>query len=365
VTRGRRSPTGTPRDARHEPTEMRAFRKLGPENGNASVVGMDVPTPGPGEALVAVTACGICGSDLHAFCSDPGFEWISVPLVLGHEFSGTVVETGPQTGLLEPGDPVVAISIQGCGRCEICISESLQLCPQRRVIGLSYDGGLADYVVVPERYLLEVPTGLDLVSASLTEPLSVAVHAVTDKCRILPGHRVAVTGPGPIGLLCGLVAARAGADVVVIGTRRDAERRLPLAERFGLRASVAGEAGCEDALREHFGSRPPDAWIEASGSVDPLSEALDLVKPGGRVVVVGMYTQSLELPVTQAVRKEISFEFSYASPPKSYLIALELLRSGAVDAGSLQDLFPLEQAADAFGAALAGHAAKPTIKPSP
>ncbi|MGH2819434.1 MAG: alcohol dehydrogenase catalytic domain-containing protein [Actinomycetota bacterium] len=358
--------TGTAEDmnATRSLEGMRAFRKLGPGPGDAGVVSMSGRAPDPGEALIAVDACGICGSDLHAFNADPGYEWINIPVVLGHEFSGTVVATGSGPARLREGDHVVAMSIQGCGHCTICLSGSMQLCSDRKVIGLSYDGGLADYVVVPERYLIEVPAGLDLRSAALTEPLSVAVHAVADKARIVPGERVVVTGPGPIGMLCGLVAARSGAEVLMIGTPRDEERRLPLAESYGLRTSVTDEDGCATGIKEHFGSDAPEAWIDASGATAPLEEALQLIRSGGRIVVVGMYTASIDLPVTHAVRKEVSYDFSYASGPDDYPIALELLRSGAIDAGPMQDTFPLEQASDAFEAARSAGVAKATIVPS-
>lgn len=344
--------------------EMRAFRKLSVEPGDAAVVSMESPAPAPGEALVAVAACGICGSDLHAFNADPGFEWIKVPVVFGHEFSGTVVGTGTTSSRLKEGDEVIAVSIQGCGHCMTCLSGTMQLCASRKVIGLSYDGGLAEHVIVPERHLIEVPSGLDLRAAALTEPLSVAVHAVADKASIVPGERVVVTGPGPIGILCGLVAARSGADVLMIGTPRDQERRLPLAESYGLRVAAVGDGGCEQAMEEHFGSRAPDVWVDASGSTAPLEDALRLVRSGGRIVVVGMYTGSVDLPLTQAVRKEITYAFSYASGPDDYPIALELLRSGAIDAGLMQDVFPLERASEAFAAAATARAAKPTIVPS-
>ncbi len=266
--------------------------------------------------------------------------------------------------MLSAGDEVIAIAIQGCGRCEMCFSGSSHLCGQRRVVGLSYDGGLAEYAVVPERHLVKVPKGLELTAAALTEPLSVAVHAVTGNAHIVPGARVVVTGPGPIGLLCGLVAARSGADVLMVGTARDEERRLPLAGRYGLRSASVGDDGCEKALKEHFGSHEPEVWIDASASTAPLEEALQLVRPGGRIVVVGMYTGSVDLPLTQAVRKEITYAFSYASGPDDYPIALELLRSGAIDAGLMQDVFPLERASEAFAAAATARAAKPTIVPS-
>lgn len=141
---------------------MKAFVKTGGRPGEAGVEDVARPAPGPGEVLLRVASCGICGSDIHAFNSDAGFEWIQPPITLGHEFSGTVEEVGPDVARASPGDRVVAGAIQGCGECEVCESGSTQLCPRRVAVGLSQDGGMAGYAVVPEKHLVPVPEGLDL-----------------------------------------------------------------------------------------------------------------------------------------------------------------------------------------------------------
>lgn len=222
------------RQANQAGEAMHAFVKFGREPGAVTVREVPPPTPGPGEVLVRVAACGLCGSDLHAINADPGYEFVQPPVVLGHELAGTVAGLGPGVRGWQPGDAVVAVAIQGCGGCETCRGGQPHLCPQREVLGLHRDGGMAGYVAVRAEHLVAVPDGVRLEDAALAEPLSVAVHAVLDRSRVQPGDRVVVTGPGPIGLLCALVARSAGGEVLVLGTGADTAVRLPAARRLGL-----------------------------------------------------------------------------------------------------------------------------------
>ncbi|HEX5699992.1 MAG TPA: alcohol dehydrogenase catalytic domain-containing protein, partial [Rubrobacter sp.] len=190
---------------------MKAFVKTGDQPGDAGVEDVPFVRPGPGEVSLRVASCGICGSDVHAFRSDAGFEWVRPPITLGHEFSGIVESVGPGVTLVSPGDRVVAVAVQGCGHCETCLAGFTQLGADRVAVGLSRDGGMAEYAVMPEQHLVPVPEGLDLAVAAVGEPLSVAVHAVDVRARIEPGQRVVVSGPGPIGIFCGMLAKLRGA----------------------------------------------------------------------------------------------------------------------------------------------------------
>lgn len=315
-------------------------------------------TPGSGEVLLRVAACGICGSDLHALRSDPGFEWVAPPVTLGHEFSGTVIAVGDDVDALSVGDRVMSMSIQGCLSCDVCRTGTTQLCPDRVIVGLSYDGGLAEEVLVPARHLVPVPDGVDLEVAAVAEPLSVAVRAVLHETFVTPGDAVVVSGPGPIGLLCARLAQLSGAEVCVVGSPADEARRLPIAQGWGMRTSVVGGPGPEEVL-----GRRPDAWIEASGAAPALAGALDGVRRGGTIVVVALYANPLEFFATTAVRNELTVRFSYASAHPEYVRALQLLESGAVDAEALLDRFSLTDAEQAFAAAYGGEVIKPLIVP--
>jgi L-iditol 2-dehydrogenase len=342
---------------------MKAFVKTGHQPGEAGVRDVSVVRPGPGEVLLGVASCGVCGSDVHAFRSDPGFEWVTTPVTLGHEFSGIVEEVGPGVTRVSPGDRVVAVAIQGCGRCETCLSGATQLCPDRVAIGLSHDGGMAEYAVMPEQHLVPVPEGLDLAVAALGEPLSVAVHAVDIRAEIEPGQRVVVSGPGPIGVLCGMLARHREAEVLLTGVGQDSASRLPAAERVGLRTANLNEKPLEDHLRDRFGAYAPDVWIESSGSVMALGSALESVRPGGTICVVGLYAEKMRFSPTDAVRREISLLFSYSCNYADYQTALNLLGTGAIDPDPLLSKYPLGSAPEAFEAVGQGRTVKAMLLP--
>ena len=342
---------------------MRAFVKTGSQPGEAEVRDVPVARPGPGEVLLRVASCGICGSDLHAFRSDAGFEWIRPPITLGHEFSGTVEEVGPDVTQVGLGERVVAVAIQGCGKCDACRAGSTQLCPDREAVGLSRDGGMAEYALMPEEHLVPVPEGLDLTVAALGEPLSVAVHAVDVRADIKPGQYVVVSGPGPIGGFCGMLARLRGAEVLLTGVEQDAEARLPASERAGLQTANLSEMSLEEHLRRSFGNRRPDVRIESSGSVRALSSALEYVRPGGTIVVVGLYAEEMSFSPTAAVRRELSLLFSYSCNYADYEGALDLLGSGALDPSPLLSTYPLEDAPEAFEAVGGGRTVKAVLVP--
>jgi L-iditol 2-dehydrogenase len=342
---------------------MKAFVKTGYQPGDAGVRDVSVVRPGPSEVLLGVASCGVCGSDVHAFRSDPGFEWVTTPVTLGHEFSGIVEEVGPGVTRVSPGDRVVAVAVQGCGRCETCLSDATHLCPDRVAIGLSRDGGMAEYAVMSEQHLVPVPEGLDLAVAALGEPLSVAVHAVDVRAEIEPGQRVVVSGPGPIGVLCGMLVRHRQSEVLLTGVEQDSASRLPAAERVGLRTANLSEKPLEEHLRDSFGDYAPDVWIESSGSVRALGSALESVRPGGTVGVVGLYAEEMRFSPTDAVRREISLMFSYSCNYADYQTALDLLGTGAIDPDPLLSKYPLGSAPEAFEAVGQGRTVKAMLLP--
>lgn len=344
-------------------TSMTAYLKNSSTAGDASVGTREVPVPRGKEVLLRVAGCGICGSDLHAVRSDPGYELVRAPVVLGHEFTGAVESVGDEVTDLAPGDRVVAMSIQGCGGCPTCRRGDTAICLNRQIIGIQYDGGLADYVVLEQRHLIRLPDGLDLTTAAIAEPLSIAVHAVRSRSGVRPGDTVVVSGPGTIGLLCARLAALAGGDVLVLGTAADSVVRLPVAERFGLNTAVVGAEGAAAVVDAHMKGRGVDAWIEASGAVPALASAIELVRRGATITVVAMFAGELTFRPTDAVRKELSMLFSYGSTYDDYVTALRLIEDGSVDAASLITTFPLADAAAAFEATAAGSVVKAVVVP--
>src|SRR6201993_5580822 len=201
---------------------MLAIRKLARGVANVSVEELPAPVAGPEEVVVEVDSAGIFGTDLHIYLDE--FE-TSPPVTIGHETAGTVVEIGPEVTGWTVGDRVTTETyFYTCGECAPCRQGRPNLCPRRRSIGSKQDGAFARYLLTPAANLHHVPDELDLESAALTEPLACTVHGVLETAGVRAGDNVAITGPGPIGLLALQLAKAAGATVAMIGTNQDAER---------------------------------------------------------------------------------------------------------------------------------------------
>lgn len=339
---------------------MKAFVKYGREAGQAAVQEVARPAPGEGEVLIKVTGCGICGSDLHAYNSHPGYEFMSPPVILGHEFAGMVVETGGGVDPDKVGDHVTAMAIQGCLKCPTCLAGHSHLCPERQVIGLHFDGAMAGFVVTKAEQVLSLPSNLDLSLAPLVEPVSVALHALR-RTVIRPGDKVVVSGPGPIGLLCAALAKLHGAKVLLMGMDRDAAVRLPAAQRLGLDTAIVEGESPEELVRSTFGEGMADLFIEASGAVAALKAGFNLVHRGGTVLVVAMYNREVTWFPSPAVRDELSVLLSYASTRQDYVQAINLMADQALDFSVLAQYFPLERAEEAFQEAMGGQILKPVL----
>ena len=341
---------------------MKAFVKQGTAPCQASLQTVERPVAGRGELILKVHACGLCGSDLHAYLSHPGYEWVRPPVTLGHEFCGTVVETGAGVEGWKPGQLMTAVAIQGCLECPLCRAGRTHLCANRQVIGLHFDGALAEYVRVGAAHAIPLPTDMNPVLGALIEPFSVAIHAVSMAIP-RPGMDVAVSGPGPVGLLCALFARLAGANVAVLGAAADAAVRLPAAERLGLFPVNVEEPGSDELLASFFHGRSPELWVEASGSTRALGNSLKSIAPGGTVIVVGLYPEAFSWFPTPSVRLEHRILFSYASTAEDYALAIQIMMNGGVDAAPITAVYSLEQTALAIGAAESGKVVKAIISP--
>jgi len=328
---------------------MPAFVKWGTGAGQADVREVPVPRAGPGEVLLRVEACGLCGSDVHAVRGDHGYEWVRPPVVLGHEAVGWVAEVGAGVDPALRGRRAGVVSIRGCRCCPVCDGGQPQLCPDRTVMGLSGPGAATPWVTVPAHWLVPLPEDLPRRVAVLLEPLSVAVRAAEHHGEVAAGQRVVVSGPGPIGLLAALVCQARCADVLVVGTTRDETVRLPAARRLGLRTAIGGTA------------TRPDLWIEASGAPAAMAAAVHEVRTGGRVVAVGLFAEAVTLDLTAAVRREVRILTSYGSAPPDYAIAAKLLAGPLREAGALVTEFPLAEAPAALAAAEQARVVKPVV----
>lgn len=332
---------------------MRSLVKAGNQVEDSSVQDRDVPEVQAGEVLMRVEACGLCGSDIHAWRSDPGYEWVVPPVVLGHEFIGTIVQTAPDVSGWGVGDRAVVVSIQGCLECEQCLGGQTNRCLTRRVIGLSYDGAMSQFVRVAVSYLVPVPASMKPAVGAAVEPLSVAAHGTLTVGGVTSGQKVVVTGAGFVGIACALIARDAGADVILLGAARDADSRLPAAAALGLDARTVDEGG--------WGA--PDVWIEASGAQPAMAMAIDQTRTGGRVAVVGMFAQAPTANFNLLVRHELEVHGSYASVAADYSLVIELLARERLDVEPLLQLFDLERGVEVLQAAADSRILKPILIP--
>lgn len=331
-----------------------ALVKTGRDQAATLVTGADIRLPAAGEVRIKVEACGLCGSDVHAWRGDEGYDWVRTPVVLGHELVGVVTDVGAGIDNSWVGRRVVPIAIDGCHACATCATGLSQICLDRQVLGLSFDGGCAAHATVPVERLVEVDADAPALRMALVEPLSVAVRAVGQLGELPRGACVAVSGPGPIGIFAAWLLHRAGVDVVLTGTERDEPIRLAAARRLGIRA-VRGDCGEAPALL--------DAWIEASGSSSGMAQAVGSVVPGGTVVVVALFAREPLFPVNTLVRGEIKVLGSYGSLREDYVRAAQALASADGFEDIVSTAFPLARAIDALEATAAAGVVKAVLVP--
>lgn len=305
----------------------------------------DIPTPGPGEVLLRVRACGICGSDLHfyhgAFPAMPNMS-------PGHEFAGEVAEVGYDVTGFAVGQRVVVEPIKRCQECSFCRAGQYHLCARRVLLGTFAPGGLAEYVAVPEYTLYRLPDEFDFELGALVEPMAVAVHGV-HMVDLKMGERVLVLGGGTIGLLSIIAARAAGAADVIVTYRHEHQGRAA-------RAAGATRVVKEDEMSA-LGKGGIDVAIETIGGKAPtLEQALGAVRPGGRVSVLGLFTQAVEVNALALMLNETKLVggITYCRPGarSDFDVALRILRSDPERARAvITHRFPLEDAMQAFAIA--------------
>jgi L-iditol 2-dehydrogenase len=297
---------------------------------NLEVVQMPTPEIGPGDVLVRVRACGICGSDVHGLDGKTGRR--IPPLVMGHEAAGEVVESGASVHDLRPGDRVTFDSTVYCSQCFHCTRGEVNLCDNREVLGVSpgpyrRHGAFAEYVAVPRRIVYRLPDNLSYEQAALIEAVSVAVHAV----NITPvrlGDSAVVVGSGMIGLLTIQAVRLAGCSRIVAVDPDDS--RLELARQLGATATVNPKAvEAVAAIHELTGGRGADVVLECVGATDPVRTAIAAARKGGAVTLVGNVAPDVNFPLQSVVSRQIRVQGSCASNGE-YPACIELMSTGAI-----------------------------------
>ncbi|MEY4815668.1 MAG: Sorbitol dehydrogenase [Verrucomicrobiota bacterium] len=313
---------------------------------------VDFPTPAiaDDEVLVRIHACGICGSDFHGWDGSSGRR--QAPLIMGHEASGEIVATGPRVEKWHAGDRVTFDSTIYCGVCHFCRQGQINLCENRRVVGVSpteykQHGAFAEFVAVPSRILYRLPDTLPFDQAAMIEPVSIAVHAV-QRITIAATDTVVVVGSGMIGLLIVQALRWAGAKRIVAVDL--AENRLTLARRLGathtFNPSTSDVAAEVARLTEGLGA---DAAFEVVGLTPTVNLAIAVLKRSGSCVLVGnLSPKTQDFPLQAVVTKEITVTGTCSSAGE-YPLCLDLIARGVIDVKPMiETVAPLEDGASWF-----------------
>jgi L-iditol 2-dehydrogenase len=340
---------------------MKAIVQTGAEE--VEVQEREKPNPGPNQVLVAVHSAGLCGSDAHAYKYDGGYEWVPIPRVMGHEYSGRVADIGKNVDRFSTGQKVIEEPIHDCGNCFQCKNGQENVCQNFSITGMHTDGAYAEYVVVEPQHLHAVPDDVPLRHAAITEPTSIATRAVLDQSVTTPGNDVLVQGPGPIGVLVAAVADSLGANVVVTGLEQDASYRLPLLDELGIETvNVQSEdlAKRTESFTDGIGF---DVVFDSTGHHTGLETAIEHVRKGGQVVVVGIPNAASEVMFTSAVRSEVEVNTSYGSTWTNFEQALRLMERGEIAVDRILDTsYSADDPATAFKAFLGSETCKPVFQ---
>ncbi|MBT3374339.1 MAG: alcohol dehydrogenase catalytic domain-containing protein [Lentisphaerae bacterium] len=315
---------------------MKALVKTQKGVGFIEVRDVPEPTPGPGEVKIKVEACGICGSDIHVR-HDSFPYW--PPVILGHEFTGTVVELGPDCQHATLGDRIVAEPhTLACGQCALCRTGNVQICPSKRSPGWGIDGGMAEYICYPERLLHTIPDDMSWDQAAVVEPTANAVTDLLLNTRVTPGDTVVVLGPGPIGLMSAMVARAAGAtQVIIIGTPGDVDLRIRAANELGFADTVVlGEQDPIAFVEERTNGLGADVVVECSGAPKGIASTVDFVRKRGKICAIGLTgNRPVELPWDKFQFKVVDVHFSLSTEYESWDRTIALIHSGLVPAEKL------------------------------
>jgi L-iditol 2-dehydrogenase len=341
---------------------MRALVKTAKGKGFVELKDVPTPTIGDDEVLINVKACGICGTDLHIYHDE--FPYYP-PVILGHEFSGTIAAVGKNVRDWRVGDRVVGEPhTMACGVCALCRTGNRQICPHKRSPGWGIDGAFAPLMRWPEPALLHrIPDSLDFPAAALTEPLANVITDVVLPQTIMAGDIVAVAGPGPIGIMAALVAKHAGASrVIIFGVNEDEAIRLNLCRSLpGIDHVVNVEKeNLAELVNDLSSGRGVDLFIEASGARAAIQTGAQIIRKLGTVTAIGLTGKaSVEFPYDAFMTRAVRYQFNMSTKYESWDRAIRTLATGLIPHEQLiSHKGPLEQWQEFFDALFARKALK-------
>lgn len=305
--------------------------------GNLELKELAEPKPLKNEVLIEVAAAGICGTDIH-IKHDQAFY--TPPVVLGHEYSGKVVEVGSDVSQVSVGDLVVSPATQYCGICYQCKTGHMNRCTaeNKKILGTSLaNGAFTKYLTVPEYIIHTIPKEVTLEEAALAEPTACVVHSVIDKSPIIPGDVVVVQGPGTMGLLAAQVAKSMGAGKVILTGVSTDQWRFDIAKKLGIdmTLNVQTDSNPVQTVMDESDGRGADVVIEASGACIACNQALEFVKVAGHVTLLGIRGRPLDIDLDIMAVKELTMSGTWGTLPSSWVTTLRLMGSKKIDVAPL------------------------------
>ena len=342
---------------------MRAVVKFGRRPGDVAVQEVAEPTIRPDQVLVEMAAVGVCGSDIHLWHENQSWT-IQCPVILGHEWAGTIVEVGSAVGGWQAGERVaVETAAFVCGQCSYCLTGAYHMCPHRKGYGNLIDGAMTRYVAVRPGILHRIPAGVSFTHAALTEPACVATQALTVNARIKPGDTVVIQGAGTIGIMALQIARISGAGtLIMLGTDVDSHR-LEVAQELGAHYALNVQrddvAGLLHKMGDGFGA---DMVVDCTGVSAALKQALELVRPLGSVVKIGWGPQPLNFSLDPLVAKAATLQGSFSHTYATWERVLTLMASGQLNLDPMiGGVYPLDDWEAGFQAMAAGENVKSVL----
>jgi len=342
---------------------MKALVKTAPGNGNLEILDVAVPECGPDQVRVEVAYCGVCGTDIHVmhdtFRNFP-------PVTLGHEMSGTVVESGKNVKGFSIDEPVTILGATAitCGQCEYCRSGYFIFCKNRRGMGHGVNGGFTKYIVVRPDQLYRVPEQLSLAEAALSEPFAAVVQAVSELTPVQIGDVALVSGPGPMGLLTLKLLVAQGIRTIVAGASGDTER-LAAAECFGAHAAVnVGEHNLAEVVLELTGGRGVDVAFECAGHHSSVRNCQESLRPMGRYTQIAICGCEIQYPIDVMFYKQLRIQGSITYTAATWDRMMRIYETGRL---SFEDLIshrlPITEWEQAFNLCMDKKALKVLMHP--
>ncbi len=319
---------------------------------------VEQPTPGPGEVVIKNMACGVCGTDVHIKNGEPGSADVTPPVVLGHEYAGEVVAVGSDVSSLAVGDHVTVDPNIYCGQCEYCQNGKKQLCETMQAVGVTQDGGFAQYSLVPASQAFLLNKDVSFESGAMAEPLACCLHGL-DLAAIKPGQTVCVVGGGAIGLIMLQLAKLSGAARLLLSEPN--EKRRQAAPRLGADLVIDPTNPASRQLAENSA----DVVIECVGNNPAVQSAFDFAKKGAVLVLfsVPKPEASFPLPLFDVYKKELTIKGSFVNPD-THARAVALINAGRVDfTPIITHRFPLSQLSEAVEAQRGSESIKVLVLP--